>query len=517
MRDVDVAVAADPDDGVALSRRGVLHLALGNLERATADLKRAVELEPQDVDVHLQLATALIMQGQADAARPQLEAAIRLAPADPAPWAIRAQLALSQGDADAAIADASRALTMRDDVAVRSDAYYARASAWAAKGDYAKMLADLDKGVAIDPTRADFLRIRGTYESQANQPEAAKATLTKALALDPRCAICLALRAGALAQLGDREGALADVQAAISLDPKDAGLRVGVGNVYAALNDFPAALAQYDAALKMAPTNDLFKLQRAAARDAAGDHAGAIEDFTQVLSHGPSALAADTLIARGGAWESAGDRAHAMADFRSAALLAPTKAEPLQALGVLLDRSGDLPGAAAAYTHALALKEDGPTANSLGRVLMFSGRFAQARTAYVTTLRIGTTPQTYVPVWIYVAQIRADVSTEATARAELAARAAPHAPRVWTDSLADFMLGRIDAPALLRLADDRAADQRVGARCEADYYIAEVELAHGRRDAARPLLAEAVRTCPAEFYEAHGAKAEQALQAKASN
>jgi peptide/nickel transport system permease protein len=66
---------------------------------------------------------------------------------------------------------------MRDDVAVRSDAYYARASAWAAKGDYAKMLADLDKGAAIDPTRADFLRIRGTYENQASQPEAAKATL----------------------------------------------------------------------------------------------------------------------------------------------------------------------------------------------------------------------------------------------------------------------------------------------------------------------------------------------------
>jgi tetratricopeptide (TPR) repeat protein len=512
LRDIEAGMAKEPDDAVALSRRGVLFLALDDPQRALPDLQRAMTLAPRNASIRVDLAAALMAQGQVDAARAQLDEAVRFAPETAIAWSMRAQLELSLGHADAAIADASRALELPDDTGSLSASWLSRATAWGMKGDYAKMLADLDKGSAIDPARAEFPALRGAYEMETGQLAAAKATLTHALAIDPACVTCLAERALAEARLDDRDAALADARAAMKPAPGTPAPHPLIGNVLAQLGEFPDAIKEFDAALIIDPTNEAIWIARAEAQEELKNHAAAIEGYTHVLERGQSPHSGEVLNSRGIAWYHAGDLAHAIADFRRAAALLPKDAEPLRFLGRALEDSDDLAGAAAAYSQSLALETDGMTAGSLGRMQRFSGHFADAVEPYRTFVRVGKTSQAYAVLWLYLSRIRASAADEGSARTELASLAPPHDPRVWTDSLTDFMLGRIDATTLQQRADDGLVEKRTGYHCEADYYIAEVELAHGRRAIALPLLDEAARICPPTFHEANAAKAERKLQ-----
>lgn len=512
LRDIEAGLAKEPDDAVALSRRGVLFLALDEPQRALPDLQRAMTLAPRNASIRVDRAAGLLEQGQVDAARAQLDEAVRFAPETAVAWSMRAQLDLSQGQADAAIADASRALELPDDTSSLSAAWLSRATAWGLKGDYAKMLADLDKGSAIDPARAEFPALRGAYEMETGQLAAAKATFTRALALDPKCVMCLSQRALAEAGLNERDAALADAREAVKLAPGLPAPHSLLGNVLAQLGEHRAAIEEFDAALAIDPTDDVLWIRRAEAQEALKDHAAAIEGLTHVLEHGHSTHVGELMNYRAISWYGAGDLPHAIADFRSAAALLPKDAEARRFLGRALEDSDDLDGAAAAYAQSLALEPDGNTASSLGRVRMYSGHFAEAVEPYRTFVRIGKTSPAYTVLWLYLSRIRANAADEGPARTELASLAPPHDPRVWTDSLTDFMLGRIDASALQQRAGDGPADKRPGQRCEADYYVAEVELAHGHRAAALLLLDEAVRICPPTFNEAHAAKAERKLQ-----
>jgi len=512
LRDIEASLAREPDNPVALARRGVLRQTLGDPERALADLRRASELAPRKPGIRVQLAETLAVQHQPEAARAQLDEAIRFAPDDESAWTTRARWEALDGNAAAAIADATRALELDGTARDKADAHLSRAIAWDLEKDYEKMLADLAEGEALNPRDASFASRRGIHEREQGQLTAAKATLTHALVLDPDCAICLSERALAEAQVGERESALADAQKAVEMAPGLAVCHLLYGNVLQKLQDFPAAIAQFDAAVTLDPADPAPRVNRGEAREAMGEHAAAIAEYTLILERFPSSFTGVVLVDRGYARYSAGDLPHAIADFRGAAAALPKDAESRLALGLALEKSGDFAGAADAYAQSLVLHEDDAAAYRLGRMLIYSGRLADAAEPLRTSLRNGKSTSLYVPLWIYLSRLRAQASDESAARTELARLAPPHDPRTWTDLLADYMLGRIDEAALKQHADDGPVDKRIGWRCEADYYAAEIELAHGRRSQALPLLAQAVRICPADFFEAIAAQAESLLQ-----
>lgn len=145
---------------------------------------------------------------------------------------------------------------------------------------------------------------------------------------------------------------------------------------------------------------------------------------------------------------------------------------------------------------------------------MFSGRFAEAVTVCRTIMKAPTRQDAYMPIWLYQSRLRTDIASEPSARAELARLAPATAEPTWSDEIIAWLEGRIDEPELHRRADDAPPDERVGHHCEADYYVAENELAHGHRTHALALLAEAERICPKDFVEAMGAKAELTLQSR---
>ena len=231
------------------------------------------------------------------------------------------------------------------------------------------------------------------------------------------------------------------------------------------------------------------------------------------------ALAPDepfTLITRGWARYLNKQLAGARDDLHAYLVTEPYYGPALYRLAYVLEAQGDYTAAAEAFTQVEGLRGGSWIRDNVGRVWFGAGQFGRAATIF--RAQLGTRgASSYTPLWLYLARVRADVADEAAAREELAKNAPAHVPRVWVDSIADFMLGRIDAPEFRRVADSglasgSAANKPDGYPCEADYYTAEVLLAHGDRAAARPLLDEAVKICPSTYVETSAAMAEQKLQ-----
>jgi arylsulfatase A-like enzyme/Tfp pilus assembly protein PilF len=106
-------VARDPSNRLAWQYLGRTSLAEGDAAAARDACRRALELGPNPVDVHLDLARAERVLGNADAARTALEAALR---ADPRSYLARralAQIALDEGDTATALRVMEEAVEFR--------------------------------------------------------------------------------------------------------------------------------------------------------------------------------------------------------------------------------------------------------------------------------------------------------------------------------------------------------------------------------------------------------------------
>ena len=451
-----------------------------------------------------------------------------------------------------AIAEASEAIDRGASGATLVDAHVARAGAWALEGDMDKAFADLARAGEADPHRSRVFVFAGRLRAEMAQWADAKKAFDRAIDIAPKSAEVLARRALVESRLDDRAASLADGARAVDLDPANAFVRQYDGLVLAYFDENVKAVEQYDQAIRLAPGDPFSWMDRGIAKARSGDHAGALADYTHAIDEKlvPEVLAIwkeraaeesslehyDAEIAdlthvidrdaashitttdiveyahlwRGSAFYVTGDPVRAAADWRAAISLKPDDAVALKFLAVTLEGSHDYAEAADYYGRSLSVEQNDAVASSLARMQLFSGRFAEAAVSF--RANVAQSGQNgYPPLWLYVARVRADVADEAAARTELAKNKPPgDAPR-WIDSLVDFLRGRIDAAALRDAAAAGPFD-KLPHQCEADYYTAEMLIAHRNASAAKPLLDEVVQICPPKFFEARGAVAELALQ-----
>lgn len=193
--DVDAALAASPQDPDALALRSIVALAQNDKSAAATTADAAVAANPSS-------ASALVAQSYArqaafdlEGAKSSLERAVDVAPDNALAWARLAEIRSSLGDAKGALAAAKRAET-------------------------------------IDPNLARTQTVLGFAELARVDLDDATAAFTKAIALDPadplpRLGLGLAkIRRGHLRE-GGRE-----IEVAASLDPQNALVRSYLGKVY---------------------------------------------------------------------------------------------------------------------------------------------------------------------------------------------------------------------------------------------------------------------------------------------
>ena len=224
-----------------------------------------------------------------------------------------------------------------------ADGYARRGAAWAARGDFARALVDLDRACELAPQAADHFVRRGVVHMQLKQWPEALRDFDTALRVDPEQREARLQRAKLRTRAGDREGALDDLQALDKKAAPQAALRLEMARVYMRL-DLPdlalpqlnlwIAVREKDASLPTALN------ERCWVRAMLGVELDkALEDCNEAIDQQPQA--ASFLDSRGWVRLRRGELREAVSDYERALGIEPDMAWSLYGRGIARKRSGD--------------------------------------------------------------------------------------------------------------------------------------------------------------------------------
>jgi len=147
------------------------------------------------------------------------------------------------------------------------------------EGDLAGAIQSFSTVILIDPEFRRVYHERGYAHQLAHQPVLAIQDYSRAIQIDPRDAMSYIDRAVCLAHLRQDDRAMADFGRALEIRPDLPVALNGRGEILLRRRDYPEAIRNFDAAIgirsKFAPAYE----NRAKAKRALGDRAGAQADF----------------------------------------------------------------------------------------------------------------------------------------------------------------------------------------------------------------------------------------------
>lgn len=344
LQDANMAIARasslHPEASVFYTNRGCVFLALGDPQRALADLDRAVAARPVHSEAYYNRGVA----------RHRLD------------------------DLRGAAADYTAALSLDT---TRRDARLGRAGVLAALGDLTGALADYDRVLAADPGDAETYSRRGNVRVQLGDLEGALSDYGVAVELDPEDAAAYSNRGMVRKRLGDLDGALDDYNRAIGLGSAPAGAYVNRANVRRMRENLQGALDDYGAALTLEPRLVDAYVNRAGVFMQLGRRGAAEADYGSALRADPSSHKA--LAGRATLRMAEGDFDGARADYDRSIELDPGQASARVNRAVLLARVGDVVGAMVDLDAAVRLDPASSVARlNRGRLHLLNGAFADA-------------------------------------------------------------------------------------------------------------------------------------------
>jgi len=238
---IESGALSTDDLRAALTRRCAAYSLLRQLDRASADCDRAVQIAPGDgralaLRSHIALQRAAFAPALAD-----LDEAIGSGlPADDLGYAylLRAIAHQALGDEAPAIADLRQAMTIEPTLQklyqdIGRELLHGRPSD------------ALDEALAADPVTAYGYLDRGTRRLGRGQFDLAIADFDAAVAREPRLAEALAGRGEARYYKGDNDGALVDLQQALDINPKLSSAAVARAYAQYTAGDYAAAGAGF--------------------------------------------------------------------------------------------------------------------------------------------------------------------------------------------------------------------------------------------------------------------------------
>jgi tetratricopeptide (TPR) repeat protein len=225
----------------------------GKYEEAIVAWKKALELNPDEASVHLNLGVTLARLGRPDEAVVEYRKALEINP-DDAETHYRFGMSLADmGKFDEAVAEYEKGLALRPKDAKDADlatVYDFLGRARAGKGDMAAAVKDFEKATQLNPGFGPHLYDYALALTQLNRFDEAQQAVEASLRGNAGLAEAHELRAGLLARKRQLPEAAREYQQALKLQPELNRAYLGLANVLAAQGDMAGAVQNLRLAAK---------------------------------------------------------------------------------------------------------------------------------------------------------------------------------------------------------------------------------------------------------------------------
>lgn len=288
-------VAAFPKAAMARHLLGLAWLQKGDVQKATAELQSAVNLDNNHADSVLTLAELHIRTGKPDLALDLLKGFAKKNPNHAYCCELMGAAYAAKNDF-AQAADAYRTLMRL--VPGDAGAPYRLGLALLRQGMEAEALPMFENALKIEPGFMAPLEILASIESARgkNWDPAAK-RIEEQIRKAPKAPGPHYLLGRVLSKKGDWAGAEQAFEKAIELQPETAAAYLGLGNVYMQTRKYDQALAKVDKVLSVSPDDIGCLMMKGMVLQAQNDSKGAAAQYERILAIRPSFAAAANNLA----------------------------------------------------------------------------------------------------------------------------------------------------------------------------------------------------------------------------
>lgn len=213
----------DPEAWYLLGR---VHGRLGDMDKARECTRRAIELQPDHIDAHINLGKILLFEGRHDEALSQYQAALRINPRYARAHSEIAYLHVSRGDREAAAASYRTAVNLDPGLA---EAHYDLGNLMRLQDRSDEALHHYGEAVRLNPRYAAAHNNLGAVLFTRGEVERGVEHMLHALALDPDSAEAHNNLAGAFARQGNHTEAARMAERALRLNPDLIEARITLG------------------------------------------------------------------------------------------------------------------------------------------------------------------------------------------------------------------------------------------------------------------------------------------------
>jgi tetratricopeptide (TPR) repeat protein len=429
-QEIDEKIAANPNDAHRLSDRGMLRLDLNHKDDALADLSKAVALQPDDPQFHINLAYGLLVSNRSSEAIDEARKTLSLNEKNAAAHALLGRtLVSSDATLRDGIAHLQRSLELFPD---QPDLRFDLVNALRETGDYAAAAVQLRiLKDSLPPDNAHLQYTQGLLFADLGHPEAAAASFRQALTHDPDFAAAFSpdpevrnkfspapnllpiwqdlgvalvhsgkwndaagvlggvarLRSGsfpvaymdalALQNSGDTKRSEDEARRAISLDERSADAHTLLGIALSSESRFKEAIVELERAAALDPGSFDAQFYLGRARYGLNDASGAVQALQEAVKFRPADPEARFLL--GTVLEIGGNKDGAISQYRELVTLSPNDPRGYLGLGSILSKYGQNDEAIQQLQHAHSLAPENFEANmALGRLLAKTGKFDES-------------------------------------------------------------------------------------------------------------------------------------------
>ncbi|MDP7033242.1 MAG: efflux RND transporter permease subunit [Planctomycetota bacterium] len=244
----------------------------------------ALRHDPNRVDIHVSMGLVRAQMGEVDAALASLDRAIELDPEDLDIRDYRAFTALRGERYELAISD----LSFRIDADPNNFlALKARATGYLATRQYDLAMQDLEEALGLAPEHAEVLYLSGNVARQKREFTRAIEFYDRSLARKPDQARAIFFRGLSREKRGDLEGGMADYRAARKMDPDLNEAQFSIARCLLKAKQMEDAEVSFSNYLAICPERSYAYLYRGKARSSLGNRQGAVSDFSKFLEMNP--------------------------------------------------------------------------------------------------------------------------------------------------------------------------------------------------------------------------------------